>query len=264
MAGESSGEAAFKLAFQLSPIILTGGIADKFLSGYLPIIAITELINFPAGLLSGMQADLDNFFAHFRPMAGSTILEQEIGHYPFANQAVAANAIIASPRNVALEMLIPAKTKFGFYERLAIMEALEGTLDLHTQLGGAYIVITPVKIYTSCLLKAIRDTSSSQRTGQPQISWQWEFEQPLLTSSDLGGALNSLYDWITRGTEVPQDALPSGIPITTSTPPALSTNAGMPVASSLGNTIDSGLGKAIGLGPPSNLPVGFPAGSPFN
>jgi hypothetical protein len=257
MAGQSVGESAFKLAFQLSPIILTGGLADKFYSGYLPIIAITELINFPAGLLSHMDVSLDNFFANFRPMAGSTLIEQEIAHYPFANMEVAANAVIASPRSVAFEMLIPAKTKAGFYERLAIMETLEAALDLHTQLGGAYICVTPVKIYTNCLLKAIRDTSSSQRTGQPQVSFQWEFEQPLLTSSDLGGALNSLYDWITRGTEMPAP-LASGTSITTSTLPALSTGAVVPAASSIGPQVVTtvtttspiqSLGTAIGNAP---------------
>jgi hypothetical protein len=229
---DSIGESAWKLTFQLSPIILSGGLASSNIGGYLPIIAITELINFPAGLLSGMQASLDSFFANFRPLPGSTIIEQEVGHYPFANQGIAANTVIAQPRQISFEMLCPAQTKLGFYEKLAIMEALEGALDYHTQMGGTYILMTPSKIYTSCLLRAIRDTSGQLRTGQPQVSWQWDFEQPLLTASDLGGALNSLYDWINRQTQMPD--VNSGLQTAVSAPQSLGTAAVMPSATPVG------------------------------
>lgn len=236
MAFESMGEQAWRMAFQLSPIILSGGLAPSFLSGYLPIIAITELINFPAGLLSGMQIGTDGFFANFRPLPGTTILEQDVGHYPFANQGVAANAVISMPRQIIMEMTAPAKTDLGFWEKLAVMEALEAALDVHTQQGGTYLVITPSKIYQNCLLKAIRDVSGQARTNQPQVVWQWEFEQPLLTADDLGGVLNSLYDWISRQTQAPDPALNAGIQTTTSTPQSLATGQGMPAAAPASGT----------------------------
>jgi hypothetical protein len=47
------GLAVFKLAFQLSPILLCNGIATDIPGGVLPIIAITEASHFVLGLLSG-------------------------------------------------------------------------------------------------------------------------------------------------------------------------------------------------------------------
>src|SRR5271154_619703 len=92
------GLIAYKLAFQLSPIVLTGGIATNIPGGMLPILALTQPLQFLSGLLSGGEdIELDDFFANFHPMAGSTLLENDYGNYPFANQAVAANSGIAQP-----------------------------------------------------------------------------------------------------------------------------------------------------------------------
>src|ERR1700680_1822169 len=98
MSSISPGGAAFKLTYELSPIILTGGIANFMPGGMLPIIALTEPLNFIGGILSGGgDLDLDDFFAHFVPLPGSGLVSQEFGEYPFANQAVAANAVIRKP-----------------------------------------------------------------------------------------------------------------------------------------------------------------------
>src|SRR5262245_23416693 len=110
----SAGLIAWSLAFQKSPIILIDGWA-AFLGGYLPLIAITEAINFPLGVLSGgNDIGLDNFFANFRPLPGASIARQVVGHYPFANQAIAANATIQQPLVVSMEMTVISNTRFGY------------------------------------------------------------------------------------------------------------------------------------------------------
>src|SRR5271154_3476897 len=99
-----AGTAIWKLGFELSPIMLTGGLAGP-MGGMLPIIAYTEAINFVGGLLSGTEnIEMDDFFAHFQPLPGSTLINLELGTYPFANQTVAANATIKQPLHLSLLM----------------------------------------------------------------------------------------------------------------------------------------------------------------
>src|SRR4051812_48610252 len=112
----SPGLVAWKTAFELSPIVLVNGLVEGFPGGILPIVAITEAVNFPLSLLAGSQnSDLDGFFAHFRPLPGGTLIDQELGRYPFANQAVAANAVIAQPLTISMEMVVPAKGTLGYF-----------------------------------------------------------------------------------------------------------------------------------------------------
>src|SRR5579862_4171588 len=119
--GISPGLSVFKLSFEISPIILTGGVAGFIPGGMLPIVAITEALNFADGLLSGGDelSSLDDFFAHFVPLPGATMLEQRIGEYPFANQAVAANATIALPTTISVRMVCPAREDSGYATKLA-------------------------------------------------------------------------------------------------------------------------------------------------
>ena len=134
----------FKLAYEISPIILTGGIAKRS-GNYLPIVAITEVANFTLSLLNGKNPlSLDNFFAHFKPVSGSTLIDNEIGDYPFANQSVAANAIIARPKKISMLMQCPAKGAGAYTSKLATFTALKEVLDSHNQSGGTYIVATMV------------------------------------------------------------------------------------------------------------------------
>ena len=105
----------FKLTYELSPIILTGGIATNIPGGGLPIVSITEALNFTEGLLSGGEdLDLDDFFAHFVPLAGSSLIDQQIAKYPLANQTVAANAVITQPLNISMRMIVAAKDGVGY------------------------------------------------------------------------------------------------------------------------------------------------------
>lgn len=198
----SPGLAAFKLAFQLSPIFLTGGIA-KFIPGNVaPIVLFTEALNLPLGLLSGGEnIELDDFFAHYVPIPGGTIIDQVIAEYPFANQGVAANAIIQQPLNIALRMICPARNTLGYAAKLATMLGLEGVLKQHNAQGGTYTIATPSFFYTNCVMLAMRDITPGN-TAQAQAQWQLEFRKPLLTSEAAAAAQNSLMSKLTAGTQI--------------------------------------------------------------
>jgi hypothetical protein len=172
--------AAWKLAFQLSPIILTNGIAENIYGRMLPIIAITESLNFVDGLLSGADINMDNFFANYRPLAGGELINNDVGTYPFANQAVAANAIIQNPLRISLEMICPVRLAGGYPAKLAIMTLLQNKLEDHNNKGGTYTIATPGYFYTDCIMTNMRDISNPQ-SNQAQNTYQLDFMRPLLT-----------------------------------------------------------------------------------
>jgi hypothetical protein len=213
--GISAGLAAFKLSFQLSPIILTGGIASGIPGGALPIISITEALNFVDGLLSGGDelADLDGFFANFHPLPGASIIEQRIGEYTFANQVVAANAVIRDPLLISLRMICPARDDAGYAVKLATMIALQATLAQHNASGGTYTVATPSFFYTNCVMLRLADTSNTA-SRQAQNAWQWDFKRPLLTLEDAQQAQNNLMSQISSGTPISGQPAWSGLPPT--------------------------------------------------
>lgn len=201
--GISSGYEAYRLSFQLSPIILTRGIASYIPGGMLPIIAITESLSFLQGLLSGGDVIGDQFFANFEPLPGSRIISQRLGKYPFANQSVAANAVIPQPKNVSMRMVCPAKDEAGYAVKLATMLALQATLEQHNAAGGTYTVATPSFFFTNCVMLDMYDTSASD-SKQPQNTWQIDFERPLLTLQDAENVQNGLMQQITNGISVGQ------------------------------------------------------------
>ena len=203
----TAGQQAFELAFQCSPIVFVNGIATNMPFGMLPIISITQTISFVAGLLGGaITPGLDDFFAAFEPLPGATIADYELGKYPFANQKIAANAIIAQPLTVSMLMRCPSRpVSGGFAGNLAIMMALQAAVAQHAALGGTYIVITPMSFWRYAILKAIRDVTSGA-SKQRQSAWQWDFEQPLLTlEQSQGGLLNNLMSSIANGTQLNGD-----------------------------------------------------------
>jgi hypothetical protein len=226
----SPGGAAFKLTYELSPIILTGGIASFIPGGMLPIISITEPLNFVDGILSGGgDLDLDDFFAHFVPLPGSGLVSQELGEYPFANQAVAANAVIRKPLTISLRMICPVKDT-GWSIKLATMTALKTTLNLHNASGGTYTVATPSYFYVNCILMDLRDVSA-ENSRQPQNTYQWDFRQPLLTLDDAISAQNNLMSIITAGTPISGVPAWSGLSPTVGIPPSLGAIGTLPAAS---------------------------------
>ena len=196
------GNAAFQLAYELSPISFSGGIAQGIEGGVLPIIAITEATNFVLGLLSGPQnLTLDNFFAHFQPLPGSTLLDLQISSYPFANQAVAANATISQPLTLSYLMRCPSRNIAGYWAKGSILTGLQQAITQHARLGGTYICATPAAYYPNGILTALRDVSDAQ-SKQPQNAYQWDFTFPLLTQQQAQATQNSLMSKITGGTQI--------------------------------------------------------------
>lgn len=197
-----TGYDLYKLGFQCSPIILTGGVATLIPGGMLPIIAITEAGNLADGLLSGMDVtDLDNVFATYAIAQGTELIKNEVATYPFANQAVAANSIIQQPLRVSVVMTCPFRDKAGAFFKVAILAALQKVLSLHNSSGGLYTVVTPSYIYTNCLMLGMTDVSGAQ-TRQPQYQWQLEFMQPLISGTDATSTQNNLMSKLSGQTQV--------------------------------------------------------------
>lgn len=197
MAG--TGIASWRLAYEISPIALVGGIAGSTPGKILPIISLTQAQDFTEGVLqTSGPLDFDDFVGHFEPLPGATLIDNQIGEYPFANQQIAANAIIAMPLKVSLLMIAPAPANGGYNQKLAAFTSLQQSLYQHTLLGGTYIVATPAYIYDTMLLTGLRDVSTND-TVQRQTRWQWDFTQPLLTQAQANAAQNSLLSRTSSG-----------------------------------------------------------------
>jgi hypothetical protein len=184
----SIGESIYQLSYEISPIILSGGLAKSIPGGLLPIIAITEAANFGFSILNGQNPlNLNNFFGHFRPLPGASLVSNDIAMYPFANQSYAANAIIAKPLNISMLMNCPANANGGYISKMITFTALKAALDAHNQAGGTFVVATPSYIYLNCILTSLTDVSRPD-SQQPQNAWQFDFMQPLIAQ----GAQNTL------------------------------------------------------------------------
>lgn len=194
----NAARTAYDVAFQVSPIILTGGIVANTQGSALPIIALVgQAASFAAGaLLDGFS--MDDFYARFVPLPGSTVISNAIGTYPFANQQVAANAIINQPLNISLQMIVPVKQTGGYMTKLAVFTALQQSLSSHNAAGGTYSIATPSYVYTNCIMTAMTDITSGE-TRQQQILWQLDFVQPLITQQQATAAQNGLMSKLTGG-----------------------------------------------------------------
>ncbi len=193
----------YKLGFEISPVILNGGIAQSIPGGMLPIVALTQSASFVTGLLGGAinLTDLDKYFCHWKPIQGATMVDYDIATYPFANQTVAANALLAKPLRVSLMMDAPVNENTGAMTKLVTLSALQSVLQAHANLGGTFIVATPALIYSGCILKTVKDVTSFNEP-IPQKSWVWDFEQPLVTENGAKQAVNSFLSKIDGGTKV--------------------------------------------------------------
>lgn len=232
--GVSPGYIAWKLSFQICPIILTGGVATLFPGSMLPIIALTEAADFVTGLLSGGgPTDLDQYFAHFSPASGGKLLSTQVGKYTFANSQVAANAVIIQPNNVSLIMECPAKGEGAYGIKFATITALQKTLFQHVSQGGLFTVMTPAFPYTDGILTGLTDVSTSGAK-QPQSRFQWDFEFPLVTQSAAQSALNSMMSKLDGG--LPSAGATSGTDLTVGSTNTLATGALSPAASNTAGT----------------------------
>ena len=199
-----------QLTYQISPIVLTGGIASNIGGSMLPMLALTNPNAFSQNMLFGDEGwQLEDAFGIFQPAAGGTLVEQQIAEYPFANLSVAANAIIRNPINVSLLMITPMKQMSAWSVKLQTMQALKATLDAHNNAGGTYTVYTPAYTYTNMLMVALTDVSNPQ-SPIPQNAWKWDFTRPLVTMEDAQGALSNLMDQLSKG--VPSSGDPTGAP----------------------------------------------------
>lgn len=195
------GLAAWQVAFQLSPILLSGGEIPSFVPA-VPILAATGALGLITTALGGASiTNLDDSFAIFQPVAGGTVIDQQIATYPFANLTIAANSIVTQPTRVSFQMISAARGSLGYWTKLAQFTALISALQMHNQNGGTYTLLTPAWTYFNCLMRSMRDTSSSQ-TKQVQNVWTLDFEAPLITLSQANSftqTLNGLLQGITNG-----------------------------------------------------------------
>lgn len=202
------GLAEYKLGFELSPIIFTNGIAQDLPNSQLPIISILQNKDFENGLLDGTYSlDFNDYFANFKPMVGAQLVNNQIGLYPFANQTVAANAIVTQPLTISMLMTCPARpSNGGYFGKLQILTALKQAIEQHNNDGGTYTIVTPSFIYSECVMTGFVDVSGGD-TRQIQTDWRLDFMRPLLTEEDAEQAMNSLMNKIDGG--LPIDGEPS-------------------------------------------------------
>lgn len=224
----------YRLGFEISPVILCNGVAEAIPGGMLPIVALTQSASFVTGLIGGAinLTDLDKYFCHWRPVLGATMVDYDIARYPFANQTVAANALLAQPLRVSLMMDAPVNENTGAMTKLVTLSSLQAVLQAHANLGGTYIVATPSIIYNNCILKTVKD-SSTGNDPLPQRSWLWDFEQPLITTTDADRAVTNFLKRIDAGD-------PNKAPSWTNTASALGNTA-------LGGAVASSAEGVIGL-----------------
>ena len=240
------GTTLFQYRYQINPITLYGGIAENMPQGF-PLLNMLQGADFPTGVLSQPLAiSFNDYFANFVVMPGGTFIEQEVGTYPFANAAVAANATIAQPLRFSLRMICPARTQSRYSTKAAILQNLKTQLELHNSSGGYYGVATPSIVYPNALLLKVSDLGSVSK--QPQIEWQWDFYQPLLTEQQAQVSLNNAMGKIHKQTMWTQNPAWSGIDPTQGVPDSLAAIGLVPSASS---------GPSIGFTAPTN-PVGAP------
>lgn len=234
MATPATDRTAIKLQYQVCPIILTAGVAEQMPGGTLPMLALFS--NMGQGQLGVLQAfpfgmsDLDDAFGAFNVLPGGTLVSQSIAKYPFANQTVAANAVIREPLTLSVIMDAPMRGPNAFQNKRLLMAALKATLDYHNNAGGTYTVVTPAYMYQNLIMTALTDNSRGNNS-LPQNAWRFDFEKPLVTLSDLAEALNALNAKLTNqvpvlpalsglqiGTDAAQAQLNSNAPLPTSTP----------------------------------------------
>lgn len=232
----SAAAYSWGLTYQISPIILVGGAASAIPGGMLPIIALSQAPDFVDGLLGGSDLpSLNDYLLQFHPLQGGTLIDQKIGMYPFANQQVAANAIIQEPLVISMLMIISAKPYIaGYLTKSAVIAGLVATLASHNNSGGLYTVATPAYMYTNLVMLSMRDVSRND-SKQPQNAYQLDFIQPLVTLQQAQQAqqqLNSTMSQINSG--APTDGSQSGLSSTLGSPPTQATSSVAPAAANLG------------------------------
>lgn len=187
----------FQLSNEISPILLNNGIARQLPDSVMPITAILQ-----AGGENGFT--YSDYFAHFKNIANGTLAEWQIAEYPFASLVMAANAMIQMPLRISMLMICPAQTDpdRNYIAKEDILTSLQNQIQTHVSQGGTFTVVTPSFTYTEVLLKQIRDVSH-QHDKQVQTVWQWDFEQPLITTTGAQQALGNFLGKAEAGLPTP-------------------------------------------------------------
>jgi len=194
-----------QLSYQICPIILTGGSAQQIPGGMLPMLSLfatgeTTSLGLPFDI-----GDLDSAFGAFNVLPGGTLVIQEIAKYPFANQWVAANAVIRQPLTLSVIMDSPMRPPSNqpfmdvWEYKQSVFTALKETLDRHNNIGGTYTVATPAYMYDNLCMISMTDNSRGNNS-LPQNAWRFDFERPLVVLSELQGAQNHLMQMISNQT----------------------------------------------------------------
>lgn len=195
-------DTSIQLTFQVCPIILTGGVASQIPGGMLPMLHLFSSQFSTGGL--GLPFDvnnLDNAFGAFNVLPGGTLVLQSIAKYPFANQDVAANAVIREPNTISVIMDAPMRGPRAFFQKMSVMTQLKGILDTHNNMGGLYVVCTPAYLYQNLVMVSLTDNSRGNNS-LPQNAWRFDFEHPLVALAELQQSYNSLLSKIGNQTQV--------------------------------------------------------------
>jgi hypothetical protein len=196
-----ASSAAYDLAYQVSPIILQGGIFPAGVQ--VPIVNLYGQQNLLLSVvnLATNSPTSNSFFATYLPLPGSTLIANQVGMYPFANRQVAANAIIQQPLTLSMLMIAPVNQPGGYLIKQATFTALQSTLAQHNAAGGTYTVNTPAFPYTNLLMTGMSDVTAGEGK-QKQIEWQLDFIQPLITQAQAAQAQSSLMALLTSGGQI--------------------------------------------------------------
>lgn len=233
----SPGQAAFKSAFEISPIVLSGGVASGLIGSMMSVMSVVQSL----AMNDAGDFELDNSFAFFRPLPGSTLIEYQSGKYPFANLAVAANCVVKQPLTLSMLMVCPSKLAGDYWARTSLLTALRNTLDNHIASGGTFGVATPAFYYSGLLLLRLHDVTAGE-THQAQIEFRWDFEKPLISLADAGAVQSQMMSMISSG--LPTDGALSGTNAVSSSagasPTAYAANVSSPAAGAASYSMISG------------------------
>ncbi len=195
----------FRLAYEIAPIMLVGGIAANLNNGSASILMVTE------GDEGANYADPNDYFAHFRPMPGGTLIDFDSAKYPIFSMAMAANAMLQKPLRIGLRMDCPARTGRNNYPSIqTTITRIQQQLQAHILAGGTFTVATPGFIYQNCLLIGVRDVSSVSGA-KVQTAFELDFEQPLITQAQAQQTYGSLMNKLANGLPVSNPPSYSGV-----------------------------------------------------
>lgn len=191
----NAARSAYDLAYQSSPIILSGGSFASALGGMVPIFTVL------GGLLNDVAGSDIAPNVKFVPIPGATAISNTAATYPFANKFVAGNAVIRNPKNVSLLMIAPVNSTGGYLLKQALFMTLQSTFEAHTAAGGTFHVLTPSYPYFDCIMTTMTDVTTGEGY-QQQIQWQIDFVQPLVTQQQAQSAFNGLMSKISGGQQL--------------------------------------------------------------